>query len=154
MSGGIQLRAPATCHPVTGVTACGLPGPEDLRAAHAQGARMIVNLCASHELSFDEQALAASLGLGYANIPIRGTQDLTKEAALRLAAVVDSPSNRPVVVHCASGNRVGAMFALKAFYGEGATVEAALQAGRAAGLKTMEAAVREILEREAAARPH
>jgi protein tyrosine phosphatase (PTP) superfamily phosphohydrolase (DUF442 family) len=154
VSQGIQLQVPATCHPVAGVTACGLPGPDDVRAAHAQGARMIVNLCAPHELPFDEQALAATLGMRYESIPIRGAQDLTREAALKFAALVDLPSNRPVVVHCASGNRVGAMFAMKAFYSEDATVDAALEAGRAAGLRAMEGAVREILEREAAARHH
>jgi len=154
MSTGLKLQVPAACHPVAGVTACGLPSPADLRAARAQGARTILNLCAPEELTFDEETLVGELGLRYESIPIRGAADFDRETALKFAAVVDATVNHPIVVHCASGNRAGAMFALKAFYAAGATVEAALAAGRAAGLKTMEPSVRAVLEREAAHRPH
>jgi len=50
-------------------------------------------------------------------------------------------------VHCASANRVGALFALNV-YRETGDVNKALEAGRAAGLTRMEAQVREVLDAE------
>ena len=44
-----------------------------------------------------------------------------------------------------SGNRVGALFALKAQYVDGKSTEDALSEGRAHGLKAMEPAVRQLL---------
>ena len=52
------------------------------------------------------------------------------------------------MVHCASGNRVGALFALKAFHLEDADVESALASGREAGLTKLEETIRERLSSE------
>ena len=49
-----------------------------------------------------------------------------------------------MLVHCASGNRVGALIALSAA-DEGVPVEEALARGRAAGMTSTEARVRELL---------
>ena len=48
-------------------------------------------------------------------------------------------------MHCASGNRVGGLFALKAFYVDGKTPEEALEIGRSAGMTRTEAVVRQEL---------
>lgn len=144
----VELHAPASCNPMTGVTACGLPRPDDFRQAHDQGARTIVNLCTDGETSFDEGALATSLDLKYEHIPIQGAADLTRENAIRLGKIIDLPVNQPVVVHCASGNRVGALLAMKAFCVDNADIETAIDIGRSAGLRAMEAATREALQRE------
>jgi hypothetical protein len=50
-----------------------------------------------------------------------------------------------VLVHYASSNRVGALFALKSHFIDGCDVETALADGRAAGLKDQEPAVRALL---------
>jgi hypothetical protein len=49
------------------------------------------------------------------------------------------------MVHCASGNRVGALLALRANRLEGASPEDALELGLDAGLTRLEPAVREAL---------
>ncbi len=143
----IVLNAPATCHPVAGVTACGLPSREDLEEAKSQGARTILNLCAPGEVPFDEQRTAEALGLRYYALPIRGPADFTKANATRFSEIVGTATNHPIVVHCASGNRAGALFALKAFFVDGDTIEDSLEKGRAAGLTSMATAVRSVMER-------
>jgi hypothetical protein len=56
------------------------------------------------------------------------------------------------LVHCGSSNRVGALLALRAAWLKGATLEAALAAGRSAGLTGLESAVRSaIANRETSA---
>ena len=57
----------------------------------------------------------------------------------------DKEDDGEVLLHCASGNRVGALLALAAVQVDGASPEAALTLGRAAGLKSLEPVVMERL---------
>ncbi len=141
----VQLNIPNFLTPSASVSTGGRAQPADLQAAQAQGLKTIVNLCPiSEDPGFDEAALVASLGMSYINIPVAGPADLTAEKAHELAKVLAQQSGS-VLVHCASGNRVGALFALKAHHVDGAAVEDALAIGRAHGLKAMEPAVRALL---------
>lgn len=146
MSASVQLDIPFFAAPSAQVLTGGKTNAEALRSAQAQGVSKIVNLCPhSEDLGFDEPALAAELGLVYENIPIAGGGDLTRENAQRLAQALAS-ANGPVLVHCMSSNRVGALFALKARWLDGKSVDDALAEGRAHGLKGAEAGVRQLLE--------
>jgi len=51
----------------------------------------------------------------------------------------------PVLVHCMSGNRVGALFALRAFWLQGMSAVEALAVGRRYGLTKLEPLVVQIL---------
>jgi uncharacterized protein (TIGR01244 family) len=145
-----NVALPAACQPIEGVIACGLPSENELREAQAGGLRTVINLCPAREQKFDEDTLVTSLGMRYEHIPVAGAQDLTRENALRLAQILSDPASRPAVVHCASGNRVGALFALKAFFADRCDPDAAIAAGRAAGLKALEPAVAAIIRGQSA----
>src|SRR3546814_1034559 len=67
--------------------------------------------------------------------------DLTRENVLAFDALLRD-AERPVLVHCASGNRVGAMAALRAAWVEGRSAEEAIAMGRDWGLKGLEEEVR------------
>ncbi len=124
----------------------GQPTREDLERAVALGYRKIVNLRLPDEFSeWDEPELAESLGLKYVTIPVAGASGLTLENARRLAAELDQEDDSPIVLHCASGNRVGALLALKAFHFDGLDAQAALELGLENGLRSLESAVREYL---------
>ena len=145
MSTPIQLDIPFFAAPSERILTGGKTSAEALRSAQAQGVAKVVNLCPhSEDLGFDEPALAAELGLVYENIPIASGGDLTRENAERLAQAVADASG-PVLVHCMSSNRVGALFALKAHWLDGKSVDEALAEGRAHGLKAMEGGVRQLL---------
>lgn len=124
----------------------GQPSAEQLEAIAAAGYRTIVDLRPEGEpgAPADEAARAAALGLAYVRIPIASAGDLTEEKARELDRVLDAEGAGPVVVHCAAGNRVGALLALRAAH-DGAAPEAALELGLDAGLTTLEPAVRERL---------
>jgi uncharacterized protein (TIGR01244 family) len=143
----LLLDVPNACTPETGICTGGRPRPEHLRQAKERGVRRVVNLCPPSEAcDYDEAATVAALGLDYVNIPIAGSADLTPENARKLAeAIRDASEDHPVFVHCASGNRVGGLFALKARYVDGLDAERALAAGRNAGLTALEPVVRKLL---------
>lgn len=145
MSAPIQLDIPFFAAPSDKVLTGGKTSAEAIRSAQAQGVTKIVNLCPhSEDLGFDEPALSAELGLVYENIAVAGGGDLNRENAQRLARAIETATG-PVLVHCMSSNRVGALFALKAHWLDGKSLDDALAEGRAHGLKGAEAGVRQLL---------
>lgn len=138
-------QLPQAGQPFPDVATGGQPSPAHLRDAQARGFRRIVNLRPHSEpIGYDEAALAAELGLDYVNIPIAGPGDLTSDNARALDVALQGAGG-PVLVHCASSNRVGALLALRAQQLQGQSVEDALAVGRAGGLKAMEPLVRQLL---------
>lgn len=124
----------------------GQPSPEQLRQLAEAGVRTVVNLCAANESDWDESARVGELGMHYVHLPICGPQDVCAERARALDQVLADAGNYPVLVHCGSGNRVGALFALRARHCTGCTAEEALVIGRRAGLSGLEPHVRACLQ--------
>jgi len=91
-----------------------------------------------------EEAKATELGLTFIRIPVGGGNDLTEANARALDVALQS-RNGGALVACASGNRVGGLLALRAYYCEKKTAEEALQVGMVAGLGRAEPAVRRAL---------
>src|SRR5690606_7618516 len=133
------------CSPTPDLLTCGLPSVQDLQNAHKAGFKTIINLCPAQETPRDEPATAQTLGMHYFNIPVAGPGDLTEAKARELGAVVNNCDYHPVLIHCMSGNRVGALLALKAFFVDGKSPREALNDGLAAGLKALEPAVWQLL---------
>jgi len=125
----------------------GQPSAAQLEAIAAAGYRTVIDLRPEGEPGAppDEPERVAALGLRYVRIPVAGAGDLTADNARALDALLDQEAVYPVVIHCGSGNRVGALLALHAAKLEGAAPEAALALGLDAGLTRLEPAVRELL---------
>jgi len=130
-----------------GLLVGGQPTPGELRQAAKVGVKTIVNLRTPKEPGVSEEvALAAELGLTYISIPVAGGEGLTVAAAKQLDKAL-AEANGPVIVHCGSGNRVGALFALRANKLQGKSAKEALAIGKASGLTGLEQVVRNRLER-------
>lgn len=138
-------EVPNPGQPFPNVATAGQISPEQLRVAKARGVTTVVNLRPHSEpMGYDEPALVAELGMDYVNIPVASAADLNADNVRALATAVAGATGA-VLVHCASSNRVGALFALKAAMLDGKTVDEALEIGRNAGLRAMEPAVRQLL---------
>jgi uncharacterized protein (TIGR01244 family) len=122
----------------------GQPDDAQLRAARDAGLKTVISLCPAGECGWDEKAVSESLGLRFASLPVGAACDLSAEASHKLHDLLET-CEKPVLVHCGSSNRVGALFALKAFHVHGHAPEDALAHGRAAGLTGLENAVRSLL---------
>lgn len=131
--------------PRAGLHTGGQPTADDLARLHAQGVRTVIDLRGGQEdRGYDEAAEAQRLGLRYVALPIAGKDDVTPANAAALHALLQQQDG-PVLLHCASGNRVGALLALGAARIDGASPQDALALGRAAGLTSLEPAVAEQL---------
>ena len=125
----------------------GQPSLEDLAEAEAKGIRTVINLRGPEEVvAFDERAEVQRLGLGYVSLPIAGAQDLGRATIETFARELQQARRAgPVLIHCGSGNRVGAAVALQRGWLEGCTAQEALASGRSAGLAGLEPVVANLL---------
>ena len=130
--------------PESGILSGGQPSAEQLAAARDLGFRTVINLRAEGEPGTRAPEVEA-LGMSYVELPIRGAAGLTEENARAFADVL-ATAERPAIVHCGSGNRVGGLFALKAYYVDGLGAEEALRLGQESGLTRLAGAVRSHLE--------
>jgi uncharacterized protein (TIGR01244 family) len=124
----------------------GQPTAEQLQTLSAHGIGVVIDLRADAETpELDEAALVRSLGLDYHNLPVGGAAGLTRDNVQALDRLIADAGDRPLLVHCASSNRVGAMMALREAWLRGATSEHALEVGRAWGMKGLESDVNALL---------
>ena len=123
--------------PREGLYTHGQPTAEQLAQAHAAGVTTVIDLRGEKEArGYDEAATAQSLGLRYLSLPVAGGTGVTVEAARQLHELL-ATTDGPVLLHCASGNRAGALLALAAAHVDGADNDSALALGRAAGLTSL-----------------
>ncbi|MCY4264834.1 MAG: protein tyrosine phosphatase family protein [Gammaproteobacteria bacterium] len=113
----------------------GQPTASQLETAAAAGLKYVINLRTPQEdVDFDEAEVVESLGMEYFSIPVAtGGSGVTTENAASLQELLGRFNGEPVLVHCASGNRVGALMALSAFSG-GATIDKAMENGARWGM--------------------
>ncbi len=134
--------------PLDGVLTGGQPTEEQIERVALAGYNTVVNLRTDgEEGAWDEEPAVTGLGMRYVSIPVAGVEGITIENAAKLAEVVADEANRPLFIHCGSGNRIGALFAMSAFHLDGEDAEAALAIGRGAGLTRLEPVVQELLTR-------
>jgi len=123
----------------------GQPSSQQLQRLARLGYGLVVDLRTEEESGrADEATMVRRLGMRYVSIPVSGENGLTQDNAQHLADALQAVK-APAVVHCASGNRVGALLALKAYWIDGASAADALRLGLEAGLTRLEPAVRERL---------
>jgi protein tyrosine phosphatase (PTP) superfamily phosphohydrolase (DUF442 family) len=112
----------------------GQPSMEDLQKMKAQGVRSVVNLRLASEYNSEEEAATArKLDLRYFNIPV-DKNDLKDEEAEQFLKVTSDSQNRPIFIHCASANRVGAFWMIRRVLVDNWKVEDAETEGRKVGM--------------------
>ncbi len=127
--------------PVDGITSSGQPDIAALEVFAAAGYVAVIDMRGPHEdRGLDEKTVVERLGLEYVELPISGHDAINIDNARKLDAML-AGYDGPVLLHCGSGNRVGAILALRHSL-NGADDEEALSYGRSAGLTGLEAVVR------------
>jgi len=129
--------------PVDGLSTAGQPDEAAFKVFADSGYAAIIDLRkAGEDRGLDEPAVVEELGMEYVTLPI-GRDDITFEKAAELKRLLDQ-FDEPVLLHCGSANRVGALLALQEFADTGDR-EASLEAGREAGLTGLESRVIEAM---------
>lgn len=137
---------PNLLHPEPRGLSGGQPGPEQLDAVAKSGIGSVINLRPeSEDPGFDEASKLGELGLAYTVLGIAGPEDLTADNARKLDRLLAEYSDTTTLVHCGSGNRVGALMALRAAWVQDKPRDEALEIGRQWGLTKLEGVVDQLL---------
>ena len=129
-----------------GIVAAGQPAPDVLPKLGAMGFKTVLNLRMPDEGGpANEREVVEGQGLRYVSVPVTAAS-LSLADVLAIEKVLNDPAAAPVLFHCASSNRTGGVWAVIQAR-KGKSLDAALAAGREAGLRgaTMEDAVRRLV---------
>ena len=99
----------------TTVACGGATTPEAVPAIKEMGYKSIINLRLPSEAGANvegEAAAAKTAGINFYSIPFSG-QSPDPAVADKFLATITAPGNEPAYIHCAAGNRAGAMWMIK-----------------------------------------
>jgi uncharacterized protein (TIGR01244 family) len=129
--------------PVDGLTSAGQPDEVAFGIFAEQGYTTVIDLrTAGEDRGMDEAKVVEGLGMEYISLPI-GRDDITFDSARSLDQLIEE-TDGPVLVHCGSANRVGALLALSKSL-DGADDETALDYGKNGGMTSLESKVKKAL---------
>ena len=140
--------ARGTVTPVDGVTSSGQPDQAAFEVFSDSGYVAVIDMRGEKEDRGmqDEESAIKKLGMEYVLLPIEDEDAINFENAAKLDKLIASYDG-PVLVHCGSGNRVGALLALRQSL-NGAGDAEAIEYGKDGGLTSLEAVVKERLGRK------
>jgi protein tyrosine phosphatase (PTP) superfamily phosphohydrolase (DUF442 family) len=128
--------APNAACPLPGVATAGQPDSAQLVALGRAGVRRVIDLRVPDEArGFDEVALAKAAKLHYVNLPVTAAT-LSNTTFDRFRRLMKHAPRTGVLVHCHSGNRVGAVMIPWLVLDRGWDIERAVTAAKAGGLKS------------------
>ncbi|MCB1985631.1 MAG: protein tyrosine phosphatase family protein [Burkholderiales bacterium] len=114
------------------VATSGLIGDGGAPILAAHGFRTVIDMRTVNEGTREEKALVEGAGMVYVNIPMT-VANLSNEHLEAFKNAMDK-SPKPILVHCGSGNRAGAIWA-SYLISQGTDLEEALAEGRKAGMR-------------------
>jgi uncharacterized protein (TIGR01244 family) len=121
-----------------GIWLAGQPSAEDLALLPGLGVETVINLRPAKELGeLDEQTLVEGLGLAYVSVPFGSPAELNDGIFDELRRLLGATA-QPFLLHCASANRVGAVWIPFRVLDQGFELEAAVAEAKTIGLKTPE----------------
>jgi uncharacterized protein (TIGR01244 family) len=145
----VEIGSLAPLHVFGDVYLAGQPSEADFAALRERGVRVVLNMRhASENKSFDERATVEKLGLRYIHVPWSGPEQLTDEVFDEHREVLNT-LREPLLVHCASANRVGAVWIAWRALDGGVDVEQAVAEAKRIGLTStaLEGKAREYVAR-------
>jgi uncharacterized protein (TIGR01244 family) len=114
----------------------GQPSKADLAEAKKKGIKSVLNLRTAGETDLDEGPLVKELGLKYYHVPFQGAAALTDEVFEKTRSILNDKNARPLLLHCGSANRVGAIWLAHRVLDHKVPYEDALKEAKAIGLQT------------------
>ena len=152
---------PAKCgavkqlHVFDDIFLAGQPSAEDFAEFKKRGVKSVLNVRTKEEMDFDESKTIKNLGLEYHHIPVAGHDALTDENFEKIRKLLNTKEERPLLFHCASANRVGAVWLAHRVLDGGLTYDDALAEAKTVGQKNaaLEAKAKDYIAKQKAKKP-
>ncbi|MCA9232474.1 MAG: hypothetical protein KDA57_17630 [Planctomycetales bacterium] len=114
----------------------GQPAAEDLGALSSAGVKTVISLRHTKELPWNEAKSVEMNGMRFIHAPFSGADQLKSEVFEKVLNDLRNERLRPVVLHCAVANRVGAIWYAYRVLDGGLLPEEALKEAQTVGLRT------------------
>lgn len=126
----------------------GQPTRQALAALGREGYRTVLSTRGSGELKWDERSVVDSLGMNYASIPIaHSSKEITDDEVAEFDDLMKH-GERPMVLHCSSGNRVAGLWAVWLVERKGVDPGQALDLAAKAGMTRLRPLVEARLKKD------
>jgi uncharacterized protein (TIGR01244 family) len=122
-------------HTLGGVFLASQPKADDFKMAKEGGIKTVINLRKKEELDWDEEALVKQLGMEYHHLGFKSPAELTDEVFDATRKILNSKDKKPILLHCSTANRVGAVWLAHRVLDHGVGYEDALKEAETVGLK-------------------
>lgn len=134
---------------------CGQPTPDELAQAKTRGIAVVVTLREPTEIDWDERQAVEKLGLKFHQLAFSGPDTLTDAILDQSLKLLAKSAQQPVLLHCGSANRVGAIWAAHRALNDGLEIEDALEEAKEVGLRVPALAdkVKDYVRRKQPAKP-
>ena len=131
-----ELGTTPNVHAFGSTLLAGQPSAKDLALAKSRGIKSVITLRRDGEFDWNEEEVVRGLGLEYRQVAFGGADSLVDEVFDELLPLIADSDRGPVLLHCKSANRVGAIWLAHRVINGGITVEAATEEARTVGLRT------------------
>jgi ubiquinone/menaquinone biosynthesis C-methylase UbiE/protein tyrosine phosphatase (PTP) superfamily phosphohydrolase (DUF442 family) len=115
------------------------PSQADLAAAKAAGVERVITLRNPSELQWDEAQAVKELEMEFSQLPVDFPDGLTADKLNEVCVALEDADGKPVLLHCGSAIRVGAVWMAYRATRQGISLEQAQAEAAAIGLKNPEA---------------
>jgi len=115
------------------IATSGSLNPGAIKELKTHGFKSVLDLRTSEEGAAEEGEAVRNIGLAYFNLPV-GKSWPDTSTNQRFKQLVEDENNYPILIHCASVNRVGMMWAVYQLE-KGSEYSSALLEGRTIGMK-------------------
>lgn len=132
----IQLGDTRNVHSFRKNLLCGQPSAEDFAEAKERGIKVVVTLRTKGEVDWDEPGLVKGLGLEFHQFGFRAPETLTDAVFDGSLKILADAKSKPVMLHCGSANRVGAVWLAHRVLNSGLSIENARREAAVVGLRT------------------
>ena len=113
----------------------GQPSADDFAIAKKEGITTVINLRTPGEMRFDEKAVLKELDMEYHYLPFAAPDTLKDEIFEKSLKILSDKKKQPVLLHCASANRVGAIWLAHRVLSDDVPYDKALKEAKEVGLK-------------------
>jgi protein tyrosine phosphatase (PTP) superfamily phosphohydrolase (DUF442 family) len=113
----------------------GQPKPKDFALLKKEGVKTIIQMNYRERLPFREEAFVKALGMDYIYFPWNGPRELT-DGIFNGGRKLLNRSKKPLLLHCASANRVGAIWLVWRVLDGGLALDKAIAEAKEVGMRT------------------
>ena len=130
-----KLGTTYNVHRLGKIYLAGQPSTDYFAIARKNGIKTVINLRTPGEMRFDEKGVVKGLGLEYYYLPFAAPDTLKDEIFEKSLKVLGDKKKQPVLLHCASANRVGAIWLVHRVLTDKVAFDKALKEAKEVGLK-------------------